>query len=60
MTMTKKFTGLVARRPPESRVRVYAIYQQLRVEIPLHGVRQEQRLNQHALAKTLHILSKKE
>ena len=58
--MTKKFADLVARRSPESRGRVYDIYQQLRVEMPLHELRQEQPLNRDALAKTLHILSKKE
>jgi len=58
--MTKKFADLVARRSPESRGRVYDIYQQLRVEMPLHELCQEQPLNQDALAKALHILSKKE
>ena len=53
--MAKKFADLVARRSPESRVRVDAMYQQLRAEMPLHELRQAQQLSQDALAKALHI-----
>jgi DNA-binding XRE family transcriptional regulator len=53
--MAKKFTDLVARRSPESRERVDAIYKQLRAEMPLHELRQAQHLSQAALAKTLHV-----
>lgn len=53
--MANKFTDLVARRSPESRERVDAIYKQLRAEVPLHELRQAQQLSQAALAKTLHV-----
>jgi len=53
--MAKKFTDLVARRSPESRERVDALYQQLRSEMPLHELRQARELSQDTLAKTLHI-----
>lgn len=53
--MAKKFTDLMARRLPESRERVDAIYQKLRAEMPLHELRQAQELSQDTLAKALHV-----
>jgi DNA-binding XRE family transcriptional regulator len=53
--MAKKINDLVARRSPESRERVDAIYQKLRAEMPLHELRQAQELSQDTLAKALHV-----
>lgn len=53
--MAKKFTDLVAKRSPESNERATALYEKLRVDMPLHELRQARELSQDSLAKLLNV-----
>jgi transcriptional regulator with XRE-family HTH domain len=55
MTGRRKFSGLVAKMPPERRARVDLMTEELRQEMDLAQLRTARRLSQAALGELLHV-----
>jgi DNA-binding XRE family transcriptional regulator len=53
--MTRKFSELVARMPPEDRAEVESMTKTLLAEMPLDELRRARGLSQKMLAETLHV-----